>query len=72
VITIGREQLVQKEREGAMMPGHENWNDELQGAAMNQSPATGGAPTNNAGPVLRGPPRLTTNTFPCGCAKHSI
>jgi len=35
-----------------MMPRHENWNDELQGAAMNQSPATGGAPTNNAGPFL--------------------
>jgi len=50
VITVGREQLARKEREGAMMSGHENRNDELQGAAMNQSQATGGAPTNNAGP----------------------
>lgn len=51
-----REQLGTAEREGRRNDAgtRENWNDELQGAAMNQSPATGGAPTNNAGPPFLG------------------
>lgn len=50
------EKMRRKERDEGRVErlGHEKWNDELQGAAMNQRPATGGTPTNNAGPPFFG------------------